>query len=56
MEYMGKEFKPVNIPGYSNYMISKDGDIFSIDRNRIIKHYIDEYGTHKIRLQTDKHC
>lgn len=56
MEYMGKEFKPVNIPGYSNYMISKDGDIFSIDRNRIIKHVVDEYGTHKIRLQTDKHC
>ena len=56
MEYMGKEFKTVNIPGYSNYMISKDGDIFSVDRNRIIKHQIDEYGTHKIALQTDKHC
>ena len=56
MEYMGKEFKTVNIPGYSNYMISKDGDIFSIERNRIIKHIVDEYGTHKIALQTDKHC
>ena len=56
MEYMGKEFKPVNIPGYSNYMISKDGDIFSVERNRIIKHIVDEYGTHKIALQTDKHC
>lgn len=56
MEYMGKEFKTVNIPGYSNYMISKDGDIFSVDRNRIIKHIVDEYGTHKITLQTDKHC
>ena len=56
MEYMGKEFKTVNISGYSNYMISKDGDIFSIERNRIIKHQIDEYGTHKIALQTDKHC
>ena len=56
MEYMGKDFKTVNIPGYSNYMISKDGDIFSIERNRIIKHVVDEYGTHKIRLQTDKHC
>ena len=56
MEYMGKEFKIVNIPGYSNYMISKDGDIFSIERNRIIKHQIDEYGTHKIVMQTDKHC
>lgn len=56
MEYMGKEFKTINIPGYSNYMISKDGDIFSVDRNRIIKHIVDEYGTHKIALQTDKHC
>ena len=56
MEYMGKEFKTVNIPGYSNYMISKDGDMFSVDRNRIIKHHIDEYGTHKIVMQTDKHC
>jgi hypothetical protein len=56
MEYMGKDFKTVNIPDYSNYMISKDGDIFSIERNRIIKHIVDEYGTHKIALQTDKHC
>lgn len=56
MEYMGKEFKTVNIPGYSNYIISKDGDMFSVDRNRIIKHHIDEYGTHKIVMQTDKHC
>ena len=43
MEYMGKEFKTVNIPGYANYMITKDGDKFSIERNRIIIHIGDEY-------------
>ena len=27
MEYMGKEFKTINIPGYSNYMISKNEEL-----------------------------
>ena len=56
MIYCNREFRPVNIPGYSNYMVSKEGDIYSIDRNRLLKHAIDEYGTHKMRMQTDAHC
>ena len=56
MKYCNREFKHVNIPGYSNYMVSKEGDIYSIDRNRLLKHIIDEYGTHKMRMQTDAHC
>lgn len=56
MIYCNREFKHVNIPGYSNYMVSKEGDIYSIDRNRLLKHIIDEYGTHKMRMQTDAHC
>ena len=56
MIYCNREFRPVNIPGYSNYMVSKEGDIYSIDRNRLLKHAIDEYGTHKIVFQTDRHC
>ena len=54
--YCNREFRPVNIPGYSNYMVSKEGDIYSIDRNRLLKHVISEYGTHKIVFQTDRHC
>ena len=56
MIYCNREFRPVNIPGYSNYMVSKEGDIYSIDRNRLLKHAIDEYGVHKMRMQTDAHC
>lgn len=56
MIYCNREFRSVNIPGYSNYMVSKEGDIYSIDRNRLLKHAIDEYGVHKMRMQTDAHC
>ena len=56
MIYCNREFRPVNIPGYSNYMVSKEGYIYSIDRNRLLKHVISEYGTHKIVFQTDRHC
>ena len=54
--YCNREFRPVNIPGYSNYMVSKEGDIYSIDRNRLLKHVIDVYDVHKMRMQTDAHC
>ena len=38
MIYCNREFRPVNIPGYSNYMVSKEGDIYSIDGNVLNNH------------------
>lgn len=63
INYCGKEFCDIKVSPeleneYKNikYMISKDGDLYSKDRNRLIEHTIDEYGTHKISLATDINC
>src|SRR5574344_736685 len=63
INYCGKEFCDIKVSPeleneYKNikYMISKDGDLYSKDRNRLIAHTIDEYGTHKIALAADINC
>lgn len=44
----------VEIPGFSNYLISKDGSIYSLHVNREIKSHINSTGRANIKLISDE--